>query len=420
MPAVTGASAAEHPTRERDRYMSTIEPTTPDADRAAADLDAADVAAADGDAAASAFAAGFTEDPGYLDYAKVGPLSATVLAETNAAHDILSRFRYGAFDSLAGAWSRAQAGLAAVSGFRPDQFVAQPATSHGLMHVMFGLSGTVVLSPAEFPSLPVAARRAADARGTMTPRWLEPENGRVTPDSVAASLDDEVTAVAVSLVDPRTGYVADLEGIRAVIGDRLLVVDGIQGFGVVDAPFDVADVIAGGGQKWLRAGWGTGYLAMGDRARELIAPVLSGFTGTGDREPWDDVPEPADDVSAFSMSNPDLVALARLAAGLEEVAATGVPVIASAIAERAAVVLDLADEFAIPIASPRVEHERAGIVVLAPEADRLGALTASLHNHGVTTTTRQGRVRVSVHAGTTAETLGLLRDALISYSTFAL
>jgi selenocysteine lyase/cysteine desulfurase len=366
------------------------------------------------------FITGFTEDPGYLDYAKVGPLSAAVRAEAVAALDVLSRFRYGAFDSLAGAWSRAQTGLSAVSGFRPDQFVAQPATSHGLLQVMFGVSGTVLLSPGEFPSLPVAARRAADAIGAMTPRWLETEQGRVTPEAVAAHLDDEVTAVAVSLVDPRTGFVADLEGIRSVIGDRLLIVDCIQSFGVVDAPFDEADVIAGGGQKWLRAGWGTGYLAMGDRAREMITPVLSGFTGTGDREPWDDVPEPADDVSAFSVSNPDLVALARLSAALEEVAATGVPAIASAIAERAAAVIDMADEFGITVYSPRTEHERAGIVILEPDADRLGVLTASLHNHGVTTTTRQGRVRVSVHAGTSAETLGMLRDALISYSTLAI
>ena len=221
--------------------------------------------------------------------------------------------------------------------------------------------------------------------------------------------------MAVSLVDPRTGFVADLEAIRGVIGDRLLIVDAIQGFGVVDARYDVAD----GGQKWLRAGWGTGFLALGDRAREILEPVLSGFTGTAEREPWDDVPEPAAGASAFTISNPDLLALSRLAASVEEIDATGVPVIAAAIAERAAQVIDIADEFAVPVISPRTESDRAGIVVLEPDAEQLGALEASFHNHGVTVTIRQGRVRVSVHAGTTAETLGLLRDALISASTLA-
>jgi selenocysteine lyase/cysteine desulfurase len=371
--------------------------------------------------AESAFAAGFTEDPGYLDFAKVGPLSAAVLAEASAAQEALGRFRHGALDSLATASDRVRSGLSAVSGFRPDQIVPQPTTSHGLVHVMFGLSGTLLLSPAEFPSLPVAAQRAADALGAMTPRWLDSDatgvSGHVTPDAVEAALDDDVTAVAVSLVDPRTGYVADLEGIRRVIGDRLLVVDAIQGFGVVDARYDVADVISGGGQKWLRSGWGTGFLAMGDRALEQLSPVLSGFTGTAEREPWDAVPEPAGSIAAFTLSNPDLLALARLAASLEEIDATGVPVIASAIAERAAQVIDIADELALPVVSPRAEHERAGIVVLEPSAGELGAIGAALHNHGVTVTTRQGRLRVSVHAGTTSETLGLFRDALISAAT---
>jgi selenocysteine lyase/cysteine desulfurase len=383
--------------------------------------------------AGDSFAMGFTEDPGYLDYAKVGPLSAAVLAEAISAHESLAKARNGSIGGLTGATERTLAGLAAVSGFRPDQIVAQPSTSHGLMHVMFGLAGTLLLSPAEFPSLPVAARRAADASGSMTPRWLGRHRQgaattgapttragspmHVTPSAIEDELSDDVTAVAVSLVDPRSGFVADLEGIRRVIGDRLLIVDAIQGFGVVDARFDVADVVTGGGQKWLRAGWGTGFLIMSDRGREAIAPVLSGFTGTAEREPWDDVPAPADGVSAFTLSNPDLLAHARLAASLDEVVATGVPTIASAIAERAAQVIDIADEVAVPVVSPRVEHQRAGIVMLEPDADRVDAVGAALHDHGVAVTTRQGRIRVSVHAGTTSETLGMLRDALISAST---
>jgi selenocysteine lyase/cysteine desulfurase len=382
-----------------------------------------DASAAGSARAEDAYVAGFTEDPGYLDYAKVGPLSAAVLAETNAANAALARFRHGALAGLATAGERARRALSSVSGFRPDQIVPQPSTTHGLTHVMFGVSGTLLVSPAEFPSLPVAAQRASDALGALTPRWLTPEREgwptRLTPSVIEAALDDSVAAVAVSLVDPRTGFVADLEGIRGVIGDRLLIVDAIQGFGVVDARFDVADVVAGGGQKWLRAGWGTGYLAMGDRARELLDPVLSGFAGTSEAEPWDGVPGTADGASAFTLSNPDLIALARLAAAVEEIETVGVPLIAAAIAERAAQVIDLADEFGLPVASPRTEPDRAGIVVLEPEPALLGTLVASLHNHGVTATVRQGRVRLSVHAGTSAETLGMLRDALISASTLA-
>jgi len=49
----------------------------------------------------------------------------------------------------------------------------------------------------------------------------------VTPGNIRDQLTASVEAVAVSLVDFRTGYLVDLEGIRQVIGDRLLIVDAI-------------------------------------------------------------------------------------------------------------------------------------------------------------------------------------------------
>ena len=65
-----------------------------------------------------------------------------------------------------------------------------------------------------------------------------------------------------------------------MIGDRLLIVDAMQGFGAVDADYAAADVVCGNGYKWLRAGRGTGFAWFGERALERIAPVLSGWAGT--------------------------------------------------------------------------------------------------------------------------------------------
>ena len=105
-----------------------------------------------------------------------------------------------------------------------------------------------------------------------------------------------------------------------MIGDRLLIVDAIQGFGVVDAPFQVADVIVSGGQKWVRAGWGTGFLALSDRALERLTPVFSGFAGTDVDLPLDAVLPPAQDARAYAISNPSPIAEARLAGALEQIA----------------------------------------------------------------------------------------------------
>ncbi|WP_431277655.1 aminotransferase class V-fold PLP-dependent enzyme [Leifsonia poae] len=364
------------------------------------------------------FAAGFTEEPGYLDYGRVGPLSATVLAETIGQYEILAKSRYGTVDRMRGEDERLREAVSVLTGFAADQVVFQPNTSTGLMHAMFGLTGgEVLLSQAEFPSITYAAVRASQAMHVVTPTWLETDHGRVTPGQIREQITSATTAVAVSLVDSRTGYLADIDGIRQVIGDRLLIVDAIQGFGVVDVPYEVADVVVAGGQKWARAGWGTGFLALSERALDHLTPVFSGFTGTDRLETFDEVIEPSALAKAFSLSNPDSVAQARFAAALEEVASVGVAVINQAISDTVERVIDLADDFAIPVGSSRNQAERAGMVTLEPSAEQLTLLSASLHNHGITATTRPASVRVSVHAGTTEETLEMLRGAFVSYAS---
>lgn len=368
------------------------------------------------------YLAGFGEEPGYLDYGRIGPLSEAVRSEMMLQAEVLGRARHGSLEPLLDAGERFHEAVSVMTGFPAANIVTQPNTSTGLMHVMFGLTGGILLSPHEFPSLTFAVQRAAENMHVLEPTWLETDGGRVTPARIREQLTDQTVAVAVSLVDSRTGYLSDIEGIRQVIGDdRLLIVDAIQGFGVVDAPYEVADVVTTGGQKWMRAGWGTGFLALSDRAIHELVPVFSGWTGIEEDDPtaggWDAVSEPASAARAFQTTNADKVAESRFAAALEDLAAVGVPQVSALVAERTAQVIDLADEFGVAVASSRAEHERAGIVVLDLEDDQLNPLTASLHNHGLTATVRQGSVRISCHAGTTDETLTMLRDAFVSFGT---
>ncbi len=363
------------------------------------------------------FTAGFDEEPGYFDFARVGPLGRSVAEEELAQIELQRRARFGSLASLGRQDARVRDAVAAVSGFGAEQVCFQPNTSSGLMHAMFGLTGGVLLSAAEFPSVTFAAARAADSLGVLNPVWLDATDGPVTPGSIRAQLTQNLAAVAVSLVDFRTGYLADIEGIRQVIGDRLLILDAIQGFGVVDAPYQLADVVVAGGQKWLRAGWGTGFLAMSDRAVDRLTPVFSGFSGTDLDLPLDVIVPPTRGAAAFSISNPDPIAQARLATSLEDIARVGVAAISTRLAEKVSRVIDLADEYGVPVSSSRAEHERAGIVVLEPAVDQLTVLSASLFNHGVTVTTRQNRVRVSPHVSTDDDSFDMLRAAFTSYAT---
>ncbi|GAA5212754.1 hypothetical protein GCM10025774_38530 [Microbacterium kyungheense] len=363
------------------------------------------------------YLASFDGEPGYLDWAAFGPLSPAVRSEAQGDTELLGSGRRTSIALVADHVREARELVAELIGADAAQVVLQPSTTYGLMHAIYGLAGGLMLGRGEFPSLTVAATRASEALGSLQLQWLEPADGMITPEVVRDALTDDTRAVAVSLVDFRTGYRADLSALRDIIDDRLLIVDATQGFGMVDADYLAADVVCGHGYKWLRAGRGTGFAWFGDRALERIAPVLSGFRGVEGELPVDNVPGPATSAQAFSVAGDDTLAAARLATALREIADVGVASIASELTARASDVMFFADRYEIPVVTPREPERRAGIVTLEPAAQDAGPLAASLANHGLTVTTRAGRIRVAPHVGTGADTLRLFGDALAAFAS---
>lgn len=368
------------------------------------------------------FAARFSEEPGYLNFPSFGPLGEAALEEQRAQSELMTRARFGSVPAMEAEEERVDAAVAALLGMRPDQVVFQPSTSQALMHVMFGVTGGIAAATEEFPAIGYGIARAAEALGVLVPHVITPDHERITPAVVRDQMASSVVAVAVSLVDYRTGHLVDLEGIRQVIGDRLLIVDAIQGLGAVEAPWELCDVIVAGGQKWLRAGYGTGFLALSDRAAEQLTPVWSGWNAISEPltdGPRHDIVAPDRSARGFRVGYADPIAQARLAGAVEELTAVGVGPVRQRILERASAIIDLADEVGLPVVSPRDDAERAGIVALEPAPEQLSLLSAALHNHGVTTTVRGGRVRLGPHVSTTDETLELLRAALVEYQAAA-
>lgn len=371
-----------------------------------------------GESGVEAYQSSFDGEPGYLDWAAFGPLSPAVRSEMHADAELLGTGRRSSIDLVSERTTEARELVAELMGAPVDEVVLQPSTTYGLMQAIYGLRGGLIVSRADFPSLTVATTRAADAFGRIGPQWIDPVDGFVTPDAVRAALTDDTTAVAVSLVDYRTGYRADLSALRDVIGpDRLLIVDAIQGFGMVDVDYDAADVVVGHGYKWLRAGRGTGFARFGPRAQERLEPVLSGFVGMDVDGFSATVQPPATTARAFTVSTVDHLAAARLATALREVQAAGVASIEAELAERARDVMFFADRYEIAVLTPREPERRAGIVALAPRAQDAGPLAAALANHGLIVTSRNDVIRVAVHVGTGADTLRLFGDALAAFSS---
>ncbi|MFJ4044691.1 aminotransferase class V-fold PLP-dependent enzyme [Microbacterium sp. NPDC089987] len=355
----------------------------------------------------------FAGETGYLNWAALGPLSPAVRAALDSAGEQLASFSPHDHARVQSSSVEAVDALAGLLGARTDEVVLRPSSTDALQHALYGLTGTVIAATSEFPSITLPLQRAADlSEGRLAPRWIDPQDGWVTADAVGAALDASVTALAVSHVDYRTGYRADLAALRELIGpERLLVVDAVQSFGVVEEDWSAADVVVGHGYKWLRAGRGTGFARFSDAARERVAPVLSGITGLAASGPFRGaVPAPAATARAYTTSVPDHLASARLAAALDELHGVGVAWVESRVSENVARMIDMAARHGIRVETPREPQRRAGIVSLVP--DDAEALGTALADAGLVLTSRAGAVRVAAHAGTSEETLDMLDAAL--------
>lgn len=354
----------------------------------------------------TSYLAQFREPEGYLDFARFGPPSIPVVTATSRLMEQASLAGPSTVDALMREEQRVKAAVARLCRTDTDHVALVPNTSIGLFQAAFGLSGTVMYSAAEFP-----ANTYPWVRACLPSIVLD---GPVAAAGVANALTPEVSALSVSAVDFRTGYRADLAALREVVGDRLLIVDGIQGFGVADEPWELADVLVVGGQKWLRAGWSTGFVVLSDRALERLSPVLSGWTGAVDAGLFDNtVHDPAPDAAAWNITNLSPVASGAFAEALELVELAGVAALDVAVSEVVGELEEIVLSCGGKIVSAR--ERRAGILAFTmPEA--ASVVGEALNAFGVTATVRPEHVRLSPHATTSRGTLERLRAALKSLS----
>ncbi|WP_055589661.1 aminotransferase class V-fold PLP-dependent enzyme [Streptacidiphilus griseoplanus] len=360
----------------------------------------------------------FAESAGYLDFARFGPPSRTVLKESADALTAAAEAGPATVDELMRSEARARAAVGRLTGFSAGDVITVPNTSTGLLQAAFAVApgpdgpAEVVVGAGEFPANIYSWARAQEA-GRVRLALTRMSGGMTTPDALRSALTPQTRAVAVSAVDFQTGYRADLAALRDVAGDRLLVVDGIQGFGAVEADWSAADILVVGGQKWLRSGWATGFLALSPRAAERVRPLLTGWTGVEDPVRYDGtLHERAGGVEDFSLTNLSPVATAAFAGALELVESVGAGWIERRISDRVEELTAAVESVGATVLSPREPGRRAGILTFALPGRTPAEIGAALREHGVSATVHARQVRLSPHASTRPEAAKDVHTAL--------
>ncbi|MEU6238655.1 aminotransferase class V-fold PLP-dependent enzyme [Kitasatospora sp. NPDC047058] len=356
----------------------------------------------------------FDEPAGYLDFARFGPVSAAVQEVLAGSAAVLRTQGWSALEALDAAAGETARTAGALLGCAPHETAFVSSTSHGMFAAAHAFAAapagsTVLVSRADFPGAVYPWLRAA-GHGGLAVRLLD---GPVTVEAVRAGLDERVRAVSVCAVDSATGFRAPLAAIKELIGpERVLVVDAVQALGAVDFDADAADVLAAGGQKWLRSGWGAALLLVRDRVAGLLGPGLGGWSGVVDPIDAPEHPRPArPGAVAHTLTNPDGPAVAALGAGLALVRDVGIGRIEALAGEALGTLLDAARAAGAETAGGPGPGGSGIARFRLPGADPQ-AVHDVLTRAGLATTRRCDWIRLSPHATTRPETASRLAEAL--------
>jgi selenocysteine lyase/cysteine desulfurase len=194
-----------------------------------------------------------------------------------------------------------------------------------------------------------------------------------------------------------------------------VVIDAIQGLGAFRQTLEPADVLVAGGQKWLRAGWGSGLMAVGERALERLEPTLTGWWGVEgfldtERPP---LHEPRPGAARYQEGTPPIVGAVQLRAAIEVIEIAGIDAVETAIRERVAGIEDAVRAAGAEVLAPwRTARERAGILSFRLPGEDPAETARRLLGGGVVLSRRGAWLRAAPHASTGPEAVEMLRAAL--------
>lgn len=374
-----------------------------------------------------------TERWAYLNHAGVAPLPAGAADAIDAYARAVERDGGQATPGNDARVEEVRTAGAAMMGVDADDVAFVKNTTEGLGFVANGLcsEGTgwsegdrVVVPSIEFPSnlFPWTALRE---RGVDVVELDAVGEGQRLPLEAfeKALVAGGVRLVAVSWVQYARGWRVDVAGLARLCRehDALLVVDAIQGLGVVPAAFDDwgVDAVVADGHKWLLGPEGCGLMYVSPAFRDQLRVLEPGWHSVVQRGDYEDhrlVHDPT--ARRFEGGTPNYAGVWGLGASLDLLLETGVDRVWSHVDALCSRLVDGLAEVGAEVLTDRSGDGGSGIVAFRPaSAGRKGdvdvdAAAAALIECGFVVRARAGAIRVSPHGYNTLEEIDALVEAV--------
>lgn len=279
--------------------------------------------------------------------------------------------------------------------------------------------GEVILVPTDFPSV-TYPWLAAHQRSGMRIRWVPDDPARDLTLALTEAISERTTVLCVSAVQFATGSQVDVAALvtRARSAGARVVVDVTQMAGAAPVTMTEwgADALVCSGYKWLSAPGGVALLAVTEDLAAGLPPLVGWM---GKPAPFDFTPQElslAPDARRFQLSTISYSSVAGLSASIELFGGIGLATIRDYAGRLAADLIELAAPLGWTPYRPLSDRSASGhIVALShPEAVAEDVQARLASEHRIITSSRGGRIRVSLHCYNSADDVRALTRALES------
>jgi kynureninase len=245
-------------------------------------------------------------------------------------------------------------------------------------------------------------------------------DGATPVAALAERIDRRTALVALALVSPRTGALADVRPVveAARAAGALVVLDAYQAMGVV--PVDVgalgADVVVGGTHKWLcSGGMGLAFAYIRPDLADSLQVAYPGWIGSNGMVGFAEAYEPAPGARRFMQGTPALEPIYTARAGLRFVLEVGLPAIRARSLALTEGLLARARERGLVVRTPFASNARGGMICI--EVDDAERVTAALSDEGVDVDCRPGAgIRIGPHPCNTEQECALAVDLIARHA----
>ncbi len=247
-------------------------------------------------------------------------------------------------------------------------------------------------------------------------RFAQPDaQGRITVDAYRETADARTRIVAVAWVAYGNGFRADIAGLAEFCRGRgiKLVVDGVQGVGVISTPISElgCDALVAGGHKAQFSLAGAGFMYMKPEMTGMVTPPYAAKFSYASNDRTIDTPVLASDAHRFEYGNPNFLGVHVQRRSAEFLAGIGLAHIENRVKELTTQLFEAAMSRQIRVRTPKPWHERAGIVSF-DLGQPAAPVVARLASQGIIVSEKDGFVRASVHFYNNADDIERLVEAL--------